>query len=158
MPQAVSHSWWWKKRGGWYLIRSPPGNNTWPLFLLHINDLPDMVHPETRCRLFADDCLLYHVFDSINDQLLLHQDLTLVDQNSFTNFAWSLFIVITTSLVYCLEMAETMRPSQSCSIALCCSSCGSSHSVVVFEHFTAQEWRTFHTFLYIISMHHLPLG
>ena len=45
------------------------------LFLLHINDLPDMVHPETRCRLFEDDCLLYRVVDNINDQFLLQQDL-----------------------------------------------------------------------------------
>ena len=34
-----------------------------------------MVHPDTRCRLFADDCLLYRVVDSINDQLQLQQDL-----------------------------------------------------------------------------------
>ena len=45
------------------------------LFLLHINDLPDMVHPDTRCRLFADDCLLYPVVDSNNDQLEFQQDL-----------------------------------------------------------------------------------
>ena len=63
-------------RGGRRPIRSPPEHNTRPsIFLLHINDLPDMVHPGTRCRLFADDCLLYHVVDSINDQLQLQQDL-----------------------------------------------------------------------------------
>ena len=28
------------------------------LFLLHIIDLPHVLYPETRCRLFADDCLL----------------------------------------------------------------------------------------------------
>ena len=45
----------------------PQGTVLGPLlFLLHINDLPDMVHPDTRCRLFADDCLLYRVMDSIN--------------------------------------------------------------------------------------------
>ena len=29
------------------------------LFLLYINDMPNHVHTETHCRLFADDTLLY---------------------------------------------------------------------------------------------------
>ena len=34
------------------------------LFLLHINELPAVVDPHTRCRLFADDCLLGMQFNA----------------------------------------------------------------------------------------------
>ena len=54
----------------------PQGTVLGPLlFLLHINDLPSVVHPDTRCRLFADDCLLYRPINSIEDQLTLQKDL-----------------------------------------------------------------------------------
>ncbi len=43
------------------------------LFLLHINDLPDMV--SSQVRLFADGCLLYHPITSIMDQVYLQEDL-----------------------------------------------------------------------------------
>ncbi len=43
------------------------------LFLLHINDLPDMV--SLQVRLFADNCLLYHPITSIMDQVYLQEDL-----------------------------------------------------------------------------------
>ncbi len=43
------------------------------LFLLHINDLPDMV--SSQVRLCADDCLLYCPISSIMDQVCLHGDL-----------------------------------------------------------------------------------
>ena len=33
------------------------------MFLLYMNDLPSSVHVYTRCRLFADDCLLYRVVE-----------------------------------------------------------------------------------------------
>jgi len=49
------------------------------LFLLHINELPAVVDPHTRCRLFADDCLLYRVIDSIEDQLQLQKDLAALE-------------------------------------------------------------------------------
>ena len=54
----------------------PQGTVLGPLlFLLHINDLPASVDPDTRCRLFADDCLLYRKVESIQDQLKLQEDL-----------------------------------------------------------------------------------
>ncbi len=43
------------------------------LFLLHINDLPDMV--SSQVRLFADGCLLYRRITSIIDQVYLQEDL-----------------------------------------------------------------------------------
>ena len=59
----------------------PQGTVLGPLlFLLHINDLPSVVHPDTRCRLFADDCLLYRAIDSISDQLQLQADLRALEQ------------------------------------------------------------------------------
>jgi len=45
------------------------------MFLLYINDLPSRVHDTTRCGLFADDCLLYRVVESIDDQVQLQADL-----------------------------------------------------------------------------------
>ena len=45
------------------------------LFLLFIHDLPAVLDPSTRCRIFADDCLVYWVINSINDQLQLQKDL-----------------------------------------------------------------------------------
>ncbi len=45
------------------------------LFILYINDLPSQVHQDTRCRLFADDCLVYHAIHSEKDQVILQQDL-----------------------------------------------------------------------------------
>ena len=54
----------------------PQGTVLGPLlFLLHINDLPSVVHPGTSCRLFADDCLLYRPINSREDQLALQGDL-----------------------------------------------------------------------------------
>jgi len=49
------------------------------LFLLHINELPSVVDPHTRCRLFADDCLLYRVINNIEDQLQLQKDLAALE-------------------------------------------------------------------------------
>jgi len=47
------------------------------MFLLYINDLPSRGHDTTRCRLFTDDCLLYRVAESIDDQVQLQVDLKL---------------------------------------------------------------------------------
>ena len=54
----------------------PQGTVLGPLlFLLHINDIVHAVDPSTKCRLFADDCLLYRVIKSTQDQTTLQRDL-----------------------------------------------------------------------------------
>ena len=45
------------------------------LFLLFINDLPSVLDPGTKCRLFADDCLVYCAIHTIEDQILMQRDL-----------------------------------------------------------------------------------
>ena len=52
----------------------PQGTVLGPLlFLLYINDLPSVV--SSQVRLFADDCLMYHPFSSIEDQVAMQHDL-----------------------------------------------------------------------------------
>ena len=52
----------------------PQGSVLGPiLFLVFINDLPDLV--KSQCRLFADDCLLYNEIKTLNDALQLQKDL-----------------------------------------------------------------------------------
>ena len=59
----------------------PQGTVLGPLlFLMHINDLPDSLHHETRCRLFADDSLIYRVINSISDQIQLQKDLLSLEE------------------------------------------------------------------------------
>ena len=43
------------------------------LFLAHINDLPTTI--QSQCRLFVDDLLLYRPIRSLQDQLILQEDL-----------------------------------------------------------------------------------
>ena len=50
-----------------------PGNESSIIRL--INDLPSRVNDTTWCHLFADDCLLYRVVESIDDQVQLQGDL-----------------------------------------------------------------------------------
>ena len=58
----------------------PQGTVLGPLlFLLFINDIPSVVDPNTRCRLFADDCLVYRVVNSIDDQVQLQRDLATLE-------------------------------------------------------------------------------
>ena len=53
----------------------PQGTVLGPLlFLLHINDLPSVVDPNTSVRLFADDALVYRMINTIQDQVTLQQD------------------------------------------------------------------------------------
>ena len=50
------------------------------MFLLYVNDIADKISPQTRIKLFADDCLLYRTIDTRQDHKQLQQDLnTLVD-------------------------------------------------------------------------------
>ena len=50
------------------------------MFLLYVNDIADKISPQTRIKLFADDCLLYRTIDTKQDHKQLQQDLnTLVD-------------------------------------------------------------------------------
>ena len=45
------------------------------LFLLFINDLSKVIDPGKQVRLFADDCLIYHIIKSIHDQVRTQKDL-----------------------------------------------------------------------------------
>ena len=50
------------------------------LFLLYINDLPTILDPETTCRLFADDCLIYRSIQTPEDRARLQSDLDKLHQ------------------------------------------------------------------------------
>jgi hypothetical protein len=44
----------------------PQGTVLGPLtFLLYVNDIADKISPQTRIKLFADDCLLYRTIDTV---------------------------------------------------------------------------------------------
>ena len=59
----------------------PQGTVLGPLlFLLYINDLPSVLQPSTKCRLFADDCLVYREIRSPEDQVSLQKDLDALEQ------------------------------------------------------------------------------
>ena len=63
----------------------PQGTVLGPLlFLLFINDITTNLNTGTRIRLFADDCLIYRAIHSIQDQILLQQDLDTLQSWSMT--------------------------------------------------------------------------
>ena len=54
----------------------PQGSVLGPiLFLIFINDLPDVISPKSTARLFADDCVLYRKINTSADSESLQQDL-----------------------------------------------------------------------------------
>ena len=54
----------------------PQGTVLGPLlFLVYINDMPNVISEGTFIRLFADDCLVYRRIHSLQDQLTLQEDL-----------------------------------------------------------------------------------
>ena len=54
----------------------PQGTVLGPLlFLLFINDLSSVLDPGTKCRLFADDCLVYHAIHTIEAKIHIQRDL-----------------------------------------------------------------------------------
>ena len=56
----------------------PQGSVLTVLFLIFINDLPDYIR--SSVRLFADDCVLYRNIHSLQDCLILQEDLTSLGQ------------------------------------------------------------------------------
>ena len=59
----------------------PQGSVLGPLlFLLFINDLPLVLDPSTKCRLFADDCLVYREINNTLDQVKLQEDLNALEK------------------------------------------------------------------------------
>ena len=80
----------------------PQGTVLGPLlFLLHINDLPSVVDPGTSVRLFADDALIYRTINSIEDQVVLQQDL-----NRLESWAKSWGMVFNPSKCYMMQIGR----------------------------------------------------
>ena len=55
--------------------------------------MPNHVHTETHCRLFADDTLLYRVVETISDQVQLQQDLKRLEQWAADCSDWVMVMV-----------------------------------------------------------------
>ena len=64
-------------------IRRPPGYGTGSFDVSAlsptVNDIADKISPQTRIKLFADDCLLYRTIDTKQDHKQLQDLNTLVD-------------------------------------------------------------------------------
>ena len=58
------------------ILGVPQGTVLGPLlFNIYINDMPNVVSAGTMIRLFADDCLIYRLIKSTEDQAILQSDL-----------------------------------------------------------------------------------
>lgn len=80
----------------------PQGSNLGPiLFLLFINDLPDVV-THSKCLLYADDLKLYKTITNINDCNLLQTDLLHI-------FQWSVANKLPFNVPKCISMTITRK-------------------------------------------------
>lgn len=80
----------------------PQGSNLGPLlFLLFINDLPDLLLNST-CLLYADDCKLYRRIGDKNDCVLLQEDISRV-------VAWCNDYKVSLNIKKCVAMTFTNR-------------------------------------------------
>ena len=89
------------------------------MFLIYINDIANNISPGTHIRLFADDCVLYRVIQSLQDTGILQKDLTsLTDwsttwQMSFNTAKCSVLRVVTKrqSLIHDYKMGKDILGS-----------------------------------------------
>ena len=83
--------------------------NLWVLFLIFINDLLDNI----RCsvRLFADDCVLYRNIHSLQDCLILQEELTSLGQ-------WEADWQMKFNIAKCHSMIDSISASQTNSLRL----------------------------------------
>ena len=73
---------WQPGQNRWWSRAVTPKHILWPLGLhggpyfssSFINDLPNVIDPQTAVRLFADDCLLYRSIRSMSDKVQLQRD------------------------------------------------------------------------------------
>ena len=86
----------------------PQGSVLGPvLFLIYINDLPDNIR--SSVRLFADDCVPYRNIHSLQDCLILQEDLTSLGQ-------WEAVWQMKCNVAKCHSMSDSASASQTNSL------------------------------------------